>query len=127
MFHMTHSALQSGRWRLAASLALVLTHGANAGARDIADYQCAVLGDAKACRPAMPAPASEFEDSLEPGPAALYLMHLGTDKVTALKLARAHGELPTGRVVRRTRSSLSGEALYRRASGTDGSAEALQP
>jgi len=92
---------------LAAPLLMVtaLTVPATSAAQDSADfrqYRCTVLGEKSACPKASTAPADRTEVRVEPGPYALYLMHLGQKADDAIEEARGIGERPLRRTVRIT-------------------------
>ena len=81
-------------------------------------YRCAVLGEeSQFCMLRSPPAQPRIEERLEPGPHALYLMHLGVDRTKAIEQARAGGEFPVLRRLRITPLVLSGEALYRQSQG----------
>lgn len=77
-------------------------------------YRCTVLGDSRACPPPPETPADRIEVQTVVGPYALYLMHLGQNKDSAIEAARASGEVPILRTVRVTTRQLSAEESYER-------------
>jgi hypothetical protein len=77
-------------------------------------YRCTVLGDSRACPPPSATPADRVEVQTVVGPYALYLMHLGQNEDSAIKAARASGEVPIQRTVRVTTRQLSARESYER-------------
>jgi hypothetical protein len=72
-------------------------------------YRCAVLGETGSCRQPGLRPAVRYEATVELGPRAKYLRHLGADTATAIAQARREGEEPQCRVERITERLLSPE------------------